>query len=295
MVSPAALGLATGAPMSSTRMAALRAVQLKNPSQSTTPANGLRVPQHAVLHWTGRVEETVSLEYLTSGMERDCFVDEGRNYVLKLQKEKWHESSNVREMDLGMSEARDFTPKVYGCVVTSWCHEDVSVLVMELVQDTFTAYFAKLTQFSAEEVSLRLAVGVMAGFFCLVRRAAGDLNYCLADLHWDNVGVSADGCVLILDSKRCMHSVGAGQRVRCNIAVRMWQKSLREFANSISPRSSWSTILYAICNEIARWWSAYYQHLPSLPEIAEMAASCMRVALESLRPSFSARLAAPAA
>ena len=70
--------------MFATRMAALRAVQLKRPGRDVTPTNGLQVPQQAVLHWTGQVEETVTLDYLASGAARDCFVAGGRNYVLKL-------------------------------------------------------------------------------------------------------------------------------------------------------------------------------------------------------------------
>ena len=218
-----------------TRMAALRAVQLKKPGPSTTPANGLQVPQQAVLHWTGNVEETVTLDYLASGAARDCFVAEGRNYVLKLQKGIWHDRSNFREMELGLSDFGECTPKVYGCVVTTWNNEDVSVLVMELVQDTFTAYFAKMAQCSVDEVTLHLAVCTISGFFNLVRRAAGDLKYCLSDLHWKNVGVSAEGNVVILDFESCSYSKEAGQKARCNDAIRSWLKDLHHFAKKHFP------------------------------------------------------------
>ena len=57
----------------------------------------------------------------------------------------------------------------------------------------------------ADAASVKMFLGVVAGFFCLVVEAAGDLGFQLKDLHWKNLGLTNEGAVLFIDLEGFSH------------------------------------------------------------------------------------------
>ena len=256
-------------------------VELKQCSPERMRASKLWRPGEATVTWSDWRVDEVALRFLEHGLARDCFlVHPCHRYVLKIEAicNQVHPSlgyvlrSNEQEAHLASSLLGQCTPTVLGCVSSQWEGKQVSVLVMERIPHDFASLLSEVILHDPEEEWLGAALGVIREFVGLVAIAAGQLEYCLADLRWKNIGVAADGRLVLLKFKSCKHGPQHGPRQRWVQGVQLWLEDLVSFAAQLPVQSRWHAPMQAIACFPVAWRPQFFQQLPSIQDIDVMTA-----------------------
>ena len=143
---------------------------------------------------------------------------------------------------------------------------------MERVPHDFASLLSEMILHDPEEEWLGAALGLIREFVGWVAIAGGQLEYCLADLRWKNIGVTAEGRLLLLKFKSCKHGPQHGPRQRWVQGVQLWLEDLVSFAEQLPVQSRWHAPIHALSFFLVAWWPQFFQHLPSTQDIDVMIA-----------------------
>ena len=105
--------------------------------------------------------------------------------------------------------------------------EELSVLVAERAPHTLTSWSTALLASPPDHAAVRLFADVMVAFFEMVVAVAGDLQYVLVDLHWDNVGLTEEHAVVLIDCEGMHHGPTERPKDKYGKGVAAWIKSLQ--------------------------------------------------------------------
>ena len=116
---------------------------------------------------------------------------------------------------------------------------------------------------------------------------AGDLEYALLDLHWDNIGLTVDHAVVLVDCEGMYHAPTAKPTVKYGSGVGVWIKNLGHDAAK-HRAGAWGPILGHWSDVVRHWWGSYTACLPSLAQVAALGASLAETAAAHLPPIVAA-------
>ena len=132
-------------------------------------------------------------------MLRDVFRVAEYKLLLKLEEAGNQNESNAREVSLAAGTLGCWCPCVYGCCVCRCQGAKMSALVMQSVRWDFCQFMGELRTFTASERRDQALIVLTGSFVCLMRDFTSDKNFCFAERHWGNVGVTSNYALRILD------------------------------------------------------------------------------------------------
>ena len=79
------------------------------------PTTKIPPPTQITILWKDGTRSRIATNLVGHGAARDV-VGGASEWVLKIQDAKWHDTSNAHEYRMGTTIAKDFVPKMAGCV-----------------------------------------------------------------------------------------------------------------------------------------------------------------------------------
>ena len=274
----------------------------KNEWGFRTTTTKIYMPRLISLCLTNGRSWNIEPEQIASGSARDVLggniegTDAVSPWVFKVQDWVYHTDSNEKEYVLGTRHLVSVVPEMAGWFKTvyksSSTEHTLSVLVVARVPITMDSWLKRAFASPSDEVGLACVIAQIRNLFNVLTTV---VKQCRTkppkDLHTDNIGITPDHRVVLLDLE-CAKYDNCDNKSQALNAVKTFLTYLTRCADSTSVRGSWAACMQEVSRNITQWWHNI-SHMPSHNEIQAQMEICRQSALEAILQSNASLASSP--